>query len=370
MLPQFHIITKKISGKEYFVFRKIKFEMNEFLKELGAHYHTPFSSWVLIANSQNLNRIFQLSRGKYYVNIKGLRKKGNGVSEKSDLGSSLSESERNRVLKVCHQFQKHLIASGFSESTVDQYMSHARKLFAYSMKHRIKSWTITEIENYIVKEHSKQSMSNLAQVKGVMKHIHQMGILSFDFKGISIPKQPLRKPKILSREEIRSTLAVVQNLKHKMILLLLYGSGLRRNEVVQLKVEHVYLHRNCLIVVNGKNKKDRYVPICSAFREHYDVYMELYNPNEYLFEGQFSPKYSGESISKMVKSVTQKAGISRNVTPHMLRHSFATHLLERGVDIRYIQELLGHSKPETTMIYTHVAIKDALNIVSPLDDEF
>ena len=181
------------------------------------------------------------------------------------------------------------------------------------------------------------------------------------------PKKSRVLPTVLSQEEVINILRYTKNLKHRAILALLYSSGLRIGEVLNLKIEHFLIDRKQLLIKNAKGRKDRYVTLAESFLPLLFNYLNTYTPKVYFIEGQTGGKYSASSIRKFLAQSCKVARIKTHVTPHTLRHSYATHLLENGVGIRHIQELLGHSKPETTMIYTHVTRKDLVNIKSPLD---
>jgi site-specific recombinase XerD len=164
-------------------------------------------------------------------------------------------------------------------------------------------------------------------------------------------------PKLLSKEEIIKMLQHTTNIKHRCIISLLYFSGLRRGELLNLKINDID-SKSMVIKVNcAKGNKDRVTVLSSSILSDLRNYYKDYKPKEFLFEGQNGQKYSGTSILKIVSKSAKSAGINKKVTPHMLRHSFATHLLENGTDIRYIQLLLRHSSTKTKEIYTHVANK-------------
>jgi len=158
-----------------------------------------------------------------------------------------------------------------------------------------------------------------------------------------------------------------KNLKHRAILALIYSAGLRISELLNLKLEHIQIQRKQLLIKNAKGRKDRYVTLAESFMPLLHNYLITYRPEIYFVEGTKGKPYSASSVRKFLFRSCKSAYIRRTVTPHTLRHSYATHLLESGVGLRHIQELLGHSRPETTMIYTHVARKDLLDIQSPLD---
>ncbi|WP_232735131.1 tyrosine-type recombinase/integrase [Olleya sp. Bg11-27] len=153
-----------------------------------------------------------------------------------------------------------------------------------------------------------------------------------------------------------------------MIIALLYSAGMRISELIHLKIEHLHIDRHQILIKNAKGRKDRFVSIAKSILPLLENYLLSYKPQIYLIEGQKGGKYSDSSIRQFLNKSCKLAQINFTVTPHTLRHTYATHLLEQGVGLRHIQELLGHSRPETTMIYTHVARKDLLDITSPLDN--
>ena len=183
------------------------------------------------------------------------------------------------------------------------------------------------------------------------------------------PKRSKVLPNVLSKEEIKLILNAHSNIKHKMMLSLIYSCGLRRSELINLKPQDIDSKRNIVLLKNGKGKKDRITPLSPIILEMLRNYYNGYKPKTWLFEGQIvGEQYSEQSLQSVLKQALQKAGITKPVTLHWLRHSYATHLLESGTDLRYIQELLGHSSSKTTEIYTHVSTKSIQQIKSPFDD--
>jgi site-specific recombinase XerD len=186
-------------------------------------------------------------------------------------------------------------------------------------------------------------------------------------EGLVRPHKDFILPTVLSTAEVIRLLQVTRNLKHRTALSLLYGCGLRIGELLALELRHIDVARRQLLVKQSKGRKDRVIVLANRFIPLLQDYILAYKPKRYLLEGKPEVAYSATSIRVVLKRNARIAGIVKAISPHTLRHSYATHLLEKGVDIRYIQELLGHAKPETTMIYTHVSRKDLLNIKSPLD---
>jgi site-specific recombinase XerD len=191
--------------------------------------------------------------------------------------------------------------------------------------------------------------------------------LEMDLAEVDRPVKEQKLPKVLSKQEVAAILKGPTNLKHRCLLLLLYSGGLRISEVVNLKLSDVQSQRNLLFIRGGKGHKDRTTLLSGKLLAELRQYYRKYNPKLWLFEGQDGGPYSVESIRNVFRAALKKAGINREATPHTLRHSFATHLLEQGTDLRYIQELLGHSSSKTTEIYTHVTQHGLEKIISPLD---
>lgn len=184
------------------------------------------------------------------------------------------------------------------------------------------------------------------------------------------PSRSRYLPIVLSKEEVVDLLRATKNLKHRTIIAMLYSAGLRISEALNLELKDIDVDRRQLHIKNAKGRKDRFVVLAESFIPLYKNYYMTYSPRNYFIEGPDYKKYTAGSIRNFLKQSCKLANIGKRVTPHTLRHSYATHLIENGVGLRYVQDLLGHSKPETTMIYTHVAKKDLLQIQSPLDTAF
>ncbi len=181
------------------------------------------------------------------------------------------------------------------------------------------------------------------------------------------PSKNKRLPVVLGQQEIILLLMATPNLKHRTVLALLYSAGLRISELLQLKPKDLDIDRRSIMIRNSKGRKDRYVVMAVHCIPLFQNYLMTYSPKNHFVEGKAGGQYSPVSVRSILKKSCEKAGIKKHITPHSLRHSYATHLIENGVGLRHVQELLGHSKPETTMIYTHVAQKELLQIQSPFD---
>lgn len=184
---------------------------------------------------------------------------------------------------------------------------------------------------------------------------------------IDRPRKEHKLPEVLNISEIKQLLAAVDNIKHRTIIMLGYSAGLRLGEIVRLKINDIDRERMQIHVVQSKGKKDRYTKLAVKFLTAMDKYVEEYHPKEFLFEGAKGDDYSPRSVQNMIRDIVAKTEIKKQVTMHTLRHTFATHSLENGVDLRYIQSMMGHESSKTTEIYTHITTRGFDQIQSPLD---
>ncbi|MDB0011679.1 site-specific integrase, partial [Crocinitomicaceae bacterium] len=185
---------------------------------------------------------------------------------------------------------------------------------------------------------------------------------------IDRPKKEKTLPVVLSEEEVITIIKSISNLKHKAIIMTIYSAGLRISECINLKIKDIDSNRMQIRVEQSKGKKDRYTLLSAKTLEILRAYFKEYKPKEYLFEGQYGGNYSATSIQTFFRDSIKKVGITKKVTVHSLRHSFATHLLENGTNLRYIQSLLGHSNSKTTEVYTHITTKGFDQLKSPMDN--
>lgn len=184
---------------------------------------------------------------------------------------------------------------------------------------------------------------------------------------IPFSKKDKKLPQVIEENEIQAILNACTNLKHKTIICLLYACGLRISEVINLKIKH--LNTDTIDIICAKGRKDRIVPLPGKLKDLIDFYIEEYQPKEYLFNGwKNEPQYSERSINQFLKDLASKAGINRNIHAHLLRHSYATHSLEQGTQLPFLQEILGHNSPKTTQIYLHTSRKSISRIQSPIQN--
>ena len=234
----------------------------------------------------------------------------------------------------------------------------------------VNAFTSKEINEYHTlmqaSNHYSYSMMNQS-VNAVKFYFTDVLGKEMQVQGVDRPRTIKSLPKVLSEQEVISILRHILNLKHKVIVMLIYAAGLRIGEVLKLKLSDIQSDRRMIYIRGAKGNKDRYTVLSERLLVLLREYYKKYRPAEYLFEGFNGGEYSAVSIRAILKQSIERAGIRRRITPHMLRHSFATHLLEHGTDLRYIQELLGHASSKTTEIYTHVSKKEISKIVSPAD---
>ncbi len=227
-----------------------------------------------------------------------------------------------------------------------------------------------EIEKYVFWKIEKHKVSSSYQrlIVASLDKFYQLVLnRNLQIRHLYPSRKEDRLPKYVTVAEVKRMLASVTNLKHVCIIKLLYGCGLRLSELLHLKISDINSERMLVHIKNSKGNKDRAVMLSPVLLEDLRNYFKAYHPKVYLFEGQSGGMYSEKSVQTVVKVAATKAGIQKTVTPHTLRHSFATHLLENGTDIRYIQQLLGHSSVKTTEIYTHITDVAKSKIKSPLD---
>lgn len=280
---------------------------------------------------------------------------------------SLLTSRRREILNL---YVRYLEGLRLSESTVTTYRNFIVFLLLYWKERPLTELSNESVQRFIevVVKRRNYGISTHRQLVSALKHFGDRFTESgIEPATIKRPSKNRGLPTVLSKEEVIALLRATYNLKHRTILALMYSCGLRISEVLQLRLADIDLDRRQLVVIQSKGRKDRYVVMAESTVPLLINYVSSYKPRIYLFQGEKGGPYSATSIRAFLRRSCRKAGITKKVTPHTLRHSYATHLIENGVNLRLVQELLGHSKPETTMIYTHVAKKDLLAIQSPLD---
>ena len=269
-------------------------------------------------------------------------------------------------------FKNYMNYRRYSSNTIKTYSDALEVFFRFYQNKKSECLTIEDIihfnSEYILRKNLSASYQN--QVINAIKLFYRNRFnrtMEVDF--IQRPRREKRLPNVLSKEEVKAILEAHNNLKHKVMLSLIYSCGLRCGELLALEPTHIDSKRNIILIKNSKGKKDRIVPLSQKILEMLRIYYKLHKPKCYLFEGQTTGMpYDKRSLQLVLKQALNKTKIIKPVTLHWLRHSYATHLLENGTDLRYIQEILGHSSSKTTEIYTHVSTNSIQRIKSPFDD--
>jgi integrase/recombinase XerD len=266
---------------------------------------------------------------------------------------------------------KTLKLKGYSEDTIKSYLGHVRLVEEYFNGRSVTTLNDEDINDYLLylldEKNASHAYANqaISAIKFLYTHVLKKPIALIS---IQRPKKERKLPDILSRQEVRMILNSVTNLKHKTMLMLVYSSGLRVSELVSLNIADIDSIRMVIHLRSAKGNKDRYTMLSKLALDTLRLYYKCYRPKKWLFEGENPNHHITERTAQRIfENACKKANILKDVSIHSLRHAFATHLLEDGIDLRYIQELLGHANSKTTEIYTHVTERAKANIKSPLD---
>ena len=272
--------------------------------------------------------------------------------------------------ELLNKDKSQLYIRNYSPRTIASYISSLNNFAEWLIQEKVNQVTDKEVEKYLyhLKKNRNRSISGMKQTVASLK------ILFTDILKKEIPdslnirfRKEEKIPVVLSVEEVAAVIKAVNNLKHKVILMTIYSAGLRLSECLALTVADMDFDRNQIRIRQGKGKKDRQTVLSRTLLSEMKDYLIKFCPKIFLFEGQKGGRYSASSVQAIMKRAVKKSGIKKHATVHTLRHSFATHLLENGTDIRFIQELLGHKRLETTQIYTHISKIAFDRIKSPLD---
>jgi len=287
---------------------------------------------------------------------------------KLDLPIVLSEINLQKI----EQFKSWLSSKRYSANTIKTYSDALHTFLKYYHHKPIEQITNEDViafnNDYILKNKLSASYQNQV-VNGVKLFFKQIQGATINIDLVHRPKREKLLPNVLSKEEIKQILNAPTNIKHKAMLSLIYACGLRRSELLNLKPNDIDSNRGVIIIRQAKGKKDRIAPLSEKILVMLREYYQSFKPSTWLFEGQtINEKYDERSLASVLKNALAKTKITKPVSLHWLRHSYATHLLENGTDLRFIQEILGHKSSKTTEIYTHVSTKSLQKIKSPFDD--
>lgn len=321
--------------------------------------------------AENLDLVFKTFRGVAWINCNHFypRSSFGRKGEAADI-QALRNREAVEGKRSCPEsYLAKLELKCYASNTVRTYVSCFEAFMNYFGDRELQEINENDIRKYLQKLiQDNCSHSYVNQAINSIKFYYEVVLeMPNRFYAIERPRVEEKLPQVLAKDEVLSLIRNTNNIKHKCVVSFLYSAGLRRSEVLNLEPADIDSRRMVVRVRAAKGNKDRYSILSEKLLQDLRKYYKQWRPEKYLFEGPTGDKYSAESVVKIVKQAARKAGIKKNVTPHMLRHSFATHLLESGTDLRYIQVLLGHKSTKTTEIYTHVATNIFLRIKNPLD---
>ncbi len=338
-------ISKNRYKIEVFSFR---FEKIHAQKIRGCYFSGPHKCWVMPQDKSSLEQFMSLFPK-----------------------TSKKEIPKKYYDKALKDFKEHLILKRYSERTIEVYLERI-KLFFEFFPHKkpdcLQDEDVKEFMLYLLTK-KKISFSYQKQMISAIKFYFEK-ILRRETKKyyFEMPKRTERKlPIVLSKNEVNKILHCSGNIKSKAILSIIYAAGLRLSEAVYLKIADIDGERKLIYIRGGKGKKDRTTILSNELLITLRKYFKQYKPKLWLFEGNNHNQYSTKSIQKIFYSALKKSGVDKKASVHTLRHSFATHLLEQGEDLRYIQKLLGHKNLKTTEIYTHITKTGMKSITNPLD---
>ena len=283
--------------------------------------------------------------------------------------STIPNEEGQRSLQ---SFKSWLRSKRYSENTIKAYLDAMKSFLVFHNTKLVSDLTnddVIQYNNEYILSHNLSASYQNQIVNAIKLFFKTVKDTKIDIDKVHRPKRSKILPNVLSKEEVKKILEAHSNLKHKTMLSVIYSCGLRCSELLHLKFSDIDSKRGIVIIRQSKGRKDRITPLSLKILIMLREYYSAYKPKIWLFEGHdVGTQYSEKSLQSVLKQALQKTGITKPVTLHWLRHSYATHLLESGTDLRYIQELLGHSSSKTTEIYTHVSTKSLQQIKSPFDD--
>jgi len=346
----------------------------------GATWESTQKAWLIDNRPANLREVFRLFRGLALVDASAIFNKGAQPeateppkTKKADLKKTgplplPDEKTAGEILK----FKYWMREKRYSENSILTYIKGLNVFFGFFRGrpiHKISSRDLAHFNQEHIIKHGLSATYQNQVINAVKLFYKRMRDHEMKVEEIDRPMRSKRLPKVIAKQDVQKMLTRIPNLKHKTALSLIYACGLRRSEIINLKLVHLDSKRMTLTVIDGKGRKDRILPLSEKLLNLIIRYYKVYHPIEYLIEGQKAgTRYSETSLEKIFHKYYGLIQKNHNFTLHCLRHSFATHLLEAGTDLRYIQELLGHKSSKTTEIYTWVSMKNLRNIKNPTDD--
>jgi integrase/recombinase XerD len=348
-------------------------------KEAGGRWSNTHRCWHVEDGSASLKKVYATFKGHARVDGDALfgkaANKPNTAPTRQAGPPPKAKAASIALLPVQQEalnaMQRKLEVARYSPNTIDTYLNATKQFFLRFSDKAPKDIRTEDIEPYQHELATERNVSNsyLKQVVNAVRYFYKDVVGdAYRVKFIERQRGERKLPKVLSEQEVAAILKAPTNLKHRCILMLIYSAGLRLGELIALERTDIIPERKQVVIRGGKGGKDRVSLLSEKLLTLLQEYLKTYEPRHYLFEGPQGAKYSDTSVQQVFKQAKKKAGITAPATVHTLRHSFATHLLENGTDLRYIRTLLGHSSSKTTEIYTHVSTKAIGKIRSPLDN--
>lgn len=342
------------------------------IKQLnGIKWSDEFNMYYVPNKKSQLDEIYDTFRGVAWIDSKYFfnHTRSKELNEVFDVEWHRKRKKPSNYKLCPASYLQKLELKKYANNTVRLYVKLFEEFMNYFSDKDIDHINEVDIRDYL--KHlviTNRSNSYINQSINSIKFYYEIVLgMPNRFYRIERPRKQKKLPIVLSKEQVKLMINSTNNIKHKCIVALLYSSGLRRSELLNLKINDIDSSRMLIHIIDAKGNKDRYTILSQNVLADLREYYKQWKPKEYLFEGFKNQPYSGSSVGKIITAAAVKAGIRKKVTPHTLRHSFATHLLENGTDLRYIQILLGHSSTKTTEIYTHVAKSSFDSIKNPLD---
>lgn len=354
--------NKSVQGRLIIRFEYTSERVSRIRTISGRQWHSVERYWTIPLDAQTVAKLFKVFENEDLIIEKD--------TERLMVELKLLPKSDSWYKNVLKRSEEELKLKGYSRQTLKAYLGHIQRFLIYTQKD-IDDLSEEDTRKYLVSLLDEKAKSHayanqaISSIKflfyDVLKHRNKTSDLPR-------PKKVHKLPEVLSQKEVNAILNSVSNMKHRVLLLVTYSAGLRVSEVVNLKITDIDSDRMLIHIKQGKGRKDRYTLLSALTLEMLREYARLYRLKDWLFPGEIEEKHLSErSAQKIFETACKRVGIVKDVSVHSLRHSFATHLLEAGTDLRYIQELLGHSNSKTTEIYTHVSEKSIAKIQSLAD---
>lgn len=357
-------------------------EINAIIKTVaGCRWSQTLKSWYIPCKSINYEHLVVTVKNLAIIDNSELRsylkhKKALTINtvtlqpNHSSVQMILQNPLNSHNLKALEAFKNMLKLKGYSLNTIKNYCNQFHQLLRLLGDRNVEDLKKDHIMSYLLWLIEKKGFSENyvhTAINAIKFYFEQVLNRKTEYYDLPRPKKAFKLPEILAEEEVSAIIGKIENIKHKVIIMAAYSAGLRVSELSGLKIRDIDSKRMIIHIKAAKGKKDRIVPLSKKLLENLREYYKTYKPKDFLFEGIKGDAYSTRSIQEILKTYKLRTGITKKGSIHSLRHSYATHLMESGTDVRIIQELLGHNSISTTMRYTHVSKKSITNIQSPLD---